>query len=98
MLIWILQRPADIKDSFVRLLERIENRQFIIPVQIAEIYAGLKKKKKIDTSLFLDSFRCLAVEAAVGKLDGEYLSVYKKWHRMTMADAVIGACAKFHIP
>jgi predicted nucleic acid-binding protein len=96
ILIWILRGRADIKDAFVRLVEHVENRLFITPVQMAEIYAGLKDREKIDTSLFLDSFQCLAADAAVGKLAGEYLRLYKKSHGMTMADAVIGACAKIY--
>jgi len=77
----------------VKLVEDVENRLFVTPVPIAEIYAGLKEKEKIGTSLFLDSFQCLAVDGAVGKLAGEYLGRYKKSRGMTRADAVIGACA-----
>ena len=96
ILIWILRGRTDVRDTLALLLGKTENRLFITPIQMAEIYAGLKEKEKIDTSLFLNSLQCLAVDSDVGRLAGEYLRLYKKSHGIAMADALIGACAKIH--
>jgi predicted nucleic acid-binding protein len=52
--------------------------------------------KRIDTSLFLESFPCLEIDEKVGKLAGEYLNIYRKSHGMTLADALIAACSKIY--
>jgi hypothetical protein len=96
ILIWILRGRADIRDAFITLTESAENRLYITPVQITEVFAGLREKEKIDTSLFIDSLPCLNIDASTGKLAGEYMRIYGKTHGVTMADAIIGACAKVY--
>jgi hypothetical protein len=94
IIIWILRKKEDIKQKFISLSEQYEALIFITPIQIAEIYAGLKKKEKIDTEIFLNELLHLPIDKQVGQLAGEYLNLYSKSHSVTLADALIAASAK----
>ena len=96
ILIWILRGREEIRTRFLELSENAEIRLFITPVHSSEIYAGLKEKERIDTALFLESIPCLGIDAKTGKLSGEYLNQYQKSHGITLADALISACAKIN--
>ncbi len=94
ILIWILRGNESIKNKFLRLVDEFGPKLYITPIQIAEIFTGLRETEKIDTALFLDSFPCLVIDDKIGKLAGEFLQIYTKSHRITLADAIIGSCAK----
>jgi predicted nucleic acid-binding protein len=96
IIIWILRGNRDIKDQMEVIVSDINEKLFITPIQISEIYAGLKEKEGIDTSLFLETLPCLEINDHVGKLAGEYLNIYKKSHGLTLADAMIAACSKIY--
>jgi hypothetical protein len=96
IIIWILRGNSDIKDQMEVFVNDINEKLFITPIQISEIYAGLKEKERIDTSLFLETLPCLEINDHVGKLAGEYLNIYKKSHGLTLADAMIAACSKIY--
>jgi len=96
ILIWILRGRDDIRAKMETFIGDFEERLFISPIQISEIFAGLKQKERTDTSLFLDSIPCIAIDARTGELAGEYLNRYGKSHGVTLADALIAACAKLH--
>jgi len=96
IIIWILRGRSDIKEKMEAFINDIDEDLFITPIQISEIYAGLKEKEKIDTSLFLESLPCVEINDHIGKLAGEYLNIYQKSHGLTLADALIAACSKIH--
>lgn len=65
------------------------------PIQIAEIFAGMRKgEEQLISNLFLilDS---LFINEDIGKKAGEYLSKYSKSHSLEIADALTAATA-FH--
>lgn len=94
IIIWILRGNSDIKDQMELFVNDINEKLFVTPVQISEIYAGLKEKERIDITLFLETLPCLEINDHVGKLAGEYLNIYQKSHGLTLADAMIAACSK----
>jgi len=96
VLIWILRGRIDIKEKMLEFIQDISIKLFITPIQISEIYAGLKENEKIKTSLFLDSFPCITIDSQIGKLAGEYVNKYKKSHGVTVSDSLIAACSKIH--
>ena len=51
VLIWILRGHIDIKEKMLEFIQDISIKLFITPIQISEIYAGLKENEKIKTSL-----------------------------------------------
>lgn len=94
ILIWILKGNEAIKRRFTELVLETKGHVFITPVQIAEIYAGIKEKEKIKTENFLQSFNIIEIDKQVGRLAGEFINNYGKSHNVTIADALIGAAAK----
>ncbi len=69
------------------------------PVQIAEIFAGMRKgEEEVISKLFLilDS---LFINEDIGKKAGEYLRKYSKSHSLEIADALTAATAcHFNLP
>jgi hypothetical protein len=96
IIIWILRGDRNIKEQMEEFIKDINEKLFITPIQITEIYAGLKEKERIDTSLFLETLPCLEINDHVGKLAGEYLNLYRKSCGLTLADAMIAACTKIY--
>jgi predicted nucleic acid-binding protein len=96
ILIWILRGKEAYKEQFKKVVEITQGSMFITPVQIAEIYAGLKESERVDTEIFLNSFMVLMIDPKIGELAGEYINQYKKSHQITLADAMIAAAAKIH--
>jgi len=94
ILIWILRGDENIKRRFTELVLETKGYVFITPVQIAEIYTGIKEKEKIKTENFLESFNIIDIDKRIGKIAGELINKYGKSHNVTMTDALIGAAAK----
>lgn len=96
VLIWILRENETVKTRFTELVVETNGYVFITPVQVAEIYAGVREKEKIKTERFLESLNSIDIDKEVGKLAGEFIRVYGKSHNVTMADALIGSAAKLN--
>ena len=96
IIIWILRGKSDIKDKLEGFIKDIEEKVFITPIQVSEIYAGLKEKERIDTALFLETIPCVDIDYQIGKLAGEFLNLYHKSHGITLSDSIIAACSKIY--
>ena len=96
ILIWLLRGREDIKIKFIKVTKETEGSLYITPIQIAEIYAGLKPKEKEFVEKFIDSFYLLEINAEVGKLAGEFMNKYRKSHSVEIADALIAAVVKIN--
>lgn len=94
VIIWILRGRGDIKEKMEGFIRDIEAKLFISPIQISEVFAGLKDKEKIEAALFLEALPCVAINDQIGRLSGEYLNRYKKSHGITLGDALMAACSK----
>jgi predicted nucleic acid-binding protein len=68
ILIWILRGNKNIKSRFTDIVNETNGYVFITPIQIAEIYAGIREKEKIRTEKFLESLNTIAI--------GELLPAY----------------------
>lgn len=67
------------------------------PVQVTEIYSGIRLKEKVRVETFIDSLNMLGIDKRTGQLAGQFLLDYGKSHSVTMADALVGAAAKINV-
>jgi predicted nucleic acid-binding protein len=98
ILIWILKGNESIKRRFTELVTETKGYVFITPIQIAEIYAGIREKERIKTKNFLESFNIIDIDKEIGEAAGEFINRYRKSHSVTMADALTGAATKVKLP
>jgi predicted nucleic acid-binding protein len=96
VIICILRGRDDIKEKMKGFIQDIEEKLFITPIQISEVFAGLKEKEKIDAALFFEALPCVLINDQTGRLAGEYLNKYKKSHGVTLAEAMIAACSRIY--
>lgn len=96
IIIWILKGNDDIKSKFRDITNQTDGLMFLTPIQIAEIYAGIRENERVSTEIFLDSFIVLTVDGKTGKLAGEFVNKYKKSHNVLIGDAIIAAVTKLH--
>lgn len=96
IIIWILRGNKEIKEMFKKTIKQTNGSIFVTPIQLAEIYAGIREKEKIDTEIFLDSFSILNIDGKIGKLAGEFMNKYQKSHNIAINDALIAASTKIN--
>ena len=94
VLIWVLRGKKEVVEKFRKLVIQFNGFIFITPVQVAEIYSGLREKEKDKVMSFLQSLRTIAIDYDTGKLAGKFMNKYKKSHNVTIADSLIAATAK----
>ena len=67
------------------------------PVNIAEIYAGMRPREEAATEALLDSLQMLPILPDVARLTGKLKQEYsKKGATLNLADAMIAATAIYH--
>ena len=96
IIIWILRENKEIKEKFIATIIRTKGYLFLTPIQIAELYTGVKEKERAKIEKFIDSFNIIDIDRKIGKLAGEFINKYGKSHNVTIADAIIGASTKIH--
>ena len=97
ILIWILRQDQSLVDRFKTAIVETNGHVYITPVQVAEIYSGIRPKEKLKVELFIESMNILDIDKKIGKLAGDFLHQYARSHAMTMADALVGAAAKTNV-
>ncbi len=60
-----------------------------------ELFAGMKAGEKKDIENLLMSMQPVPVTDDIAKIAGEYISLFRKSHGLTIPDAIIAATAKF---
>jgi predicted nucleic acid-binding protein len=64
------------------------------PVNIVEVYAGMKDKEKVATDEFLNSLECYETDREIANLAGEFKRRYsKKGITLSTSDVLIAATA-----
>jgi len=96
ILIWILRGKEEILDKF--RLKVIESKGFlyITPIQIVEIFAGLRDNERLKTEKFLESFQIIPINLEIGKLAGFFIQKYKKSYNLALSDCIIGASTEIN--
>lgn len=93
VIIWVLRNDANIVARFERAVMETDGRLLITPIQLAEIYAGIRKNEEKKVADFMANFGMIEITNAVGIRAGRYLNDYKKSHGISLADAMICAAA-----
>jgi predicted nucleic acid-binding protein len=96
VLIWVLRGDAEATGGLRNAVIVTEGSVYITPVQIAEIYAGLRPREKPKMEGLLASIGTLDIVGVTGKLAGEFLNQYAKSHGVTLADAMIAAAVRLN--
>lgn len=96
VLIWLLRGDKALEEAFKRAVVQAKGYIFITPVQIAEIYKGLKIKERLKVESFLTTLNTIDIDRNIGKLAGEFINKYEKSHNVTLADALVGASVKIN--
>lgn len=97
ILVWILRQDQVLVDRFKTAIVETNGHVYITPVQVAEIYSGIRPKEKLKVELFIESMNILDIDKNIGKLAGDFLHQYAKSHAMTMADALVAAAVKANV-
>lgn len=96
VLIWILRNRLETIQKFEELLVQSDGEIYITPIQIAEIYSGLRTKEIKRTSDLLDCFNIINLDSEIGIMAGSFMNKYCKSHSVKIADALIGAATKIN--
>lgn len=66
------------------------------PVNRAEIIAGLRKGEEEITSRLFSLMECLKIGENTGHTAGEYMKIFRAFHKIEIADALIAATVSEH--
>lgn len=91
VLIWWLRGREDVVEKIKAFL-RDGEKLYITPVNVAEIWAGLRKNEERKVKMIFEVVEVLNIDFEVGRLAGDYLNKYRKSHGVELADALIAAC------
>lgn len=93
ILIWLLRGRSDIIQQFRNVMGQV---LFLTPIQIAEIYTGLRTGEKEKTDRFFECFTVLPIDKEMGYLAANWLQTYRKSHQLDLPDTLIAASVYQH--
>lgn len=96
ILIWMFRKKPEIKIQFEELVRSVDGKIYVTPIQIAEIYAGIRDAERDQTAIFFRVIRHIPIDDKIGQLAGEFLNRYQKSHNVTISDALIAATSLLH--
>ncbi len=96
VLIWILRGDKTIGETFKQVIAETKGYVYITPIQVAEIYKGLRTKERLKVEAFLETLNVIDINKNIGRIAGEFLNKYEGSHNVTIADALVGAAAKIN--
>ena len=88
IVIWILRKKPDVKARFDQAVIEVEGKVYVTPIQVAEIYAGIRASERVETAEFFHALHHLQLDQSIGR--------YQKSHNITLADAMIAAASLSH--
>ena len=93
ILIWHLRGMNEIVKEVVSLISK--DILFITPVNIAEIFAGSKKKEEETITNMFSSMHVIEINDEMGKNAGKFLNQFSKSHNLEIADALIASAVVY---
>ena len=93
ILIWVLRKNKEIKNKLIKATLETDGGLYITPIQIAEIYAGIRALEEKIIKKFLNSFNIIPIDVQIGELAGRFINQYRKSHSVEIADATIAAAS-----
>ncbi len=94
ILIWILRDRDNIINSFNTTAVETKGFIYTTPIQVAEIYAGIRENELSRTKEFMESLILLSLDYSIGENAGLYMKQFSKSHGITLADALIASAAR----
>ncbi len=94
IIIWILRGHPEIKQQFDNVVVEVHGEVYVTPIQIVEIYAGLRESERTQTEEFFEALPKILIDDEMGKQAGEFVRKYRKSHNVTLSDALIAAASK----
>ena len=96
ILIWILRGKTDVADQFKETVSATKGFVYITPIQVAEVFAGIRDGELLKTEEFLDSLLRLPLDYRAGREAGSFLNQFKASHNTTLADSLIAAVTRIN--
>jgi len=96
VIIWLLRGRDEVLAKFRIAVEETAGQLYITPVQIAEIFAGMRNHELEKTERLIGSLLVIELDGEIGKLAGEFMNKYGKSHSVKLADALIAAATKIN--
>ena len=82
-------------ETLMKLDTLLDNKLFISPITIAEIYAGVKPKEIESVEQLFSYFEIINIDKEIAKIAGNYANRYKKaFNGISLEDYLIAATAK----
>ncbi|MBN2552327.1 MAG: PIN domain-containing protein, partial [Spirochaetales bacterium] len=94
ILIWILRGRTDIAEAFKETVSTANGFVYVTPIQVAEVFAGIRQGEILKTRMFLESLLLLPLDYRIGEEAGAFLNQFKASHGVTLADAMIAAATR----
>jgi predicted nucleic acid-binding protein len=94
VIVWLLRGRYDVLTKFEVAVEETAGQLYITPVQIAEIFAGMRSNEIERTKKLINSLLVIELDREIGELAGEFINKYGKSHSVKIADALIAAATK----
>jgi hypothetical protein len=85
-------RNRDVVKQWLELC-RSEDRVLYSPVTAAELWAGALPEEHRTLAALFAALECVGIDAATGKLAGDYLRLFHRSHHVELGDALIAASA-----
>ncbi len=92
IIIWLLRGDKTTEEQFKSAVIDFNGDIFVTPIQVTEIYAGLRPNERLKADHFIESLNVINIDKSIGKLAGEFIRKYGKSYNVTIADALIAAC------
>jgi hypothetical protein len=96
ILIWVLRGRTDIAGQFKETATAAKGFVYITPIQVAEVFAGIRKSEILKTKEFLESLLLLPLDYRAGEEAGTFLNQFRSSHNVTLADTMVAAATRIN--
>jgi hypothetical protein len=86
----------EIAEQFKETVSAARGFIYITPIQVAEVFAGVRQGELLKTQEFLDSLLLLPLDYRAGREAGSFLNQFKASHNITLADSMIAAATRIN--
>jgi predicted nucleic acid-binding protein len=77
IVIWILRKKPEIKATCDQTVIDSEGNIYVTPIQVAEIYAGIRESERVETTEFFRALHHLHLDEAIGQRAGNFFDSIK---------------------
>ena len=96
ILIGVLRGRTDIAEQFKETVTAAKGLVYITPIQVAEVFAGIRNSEILKTKEFLESLLLLPLDYRAGEEAGTFLNQFRSSHNVTLADTMVAAATRIN--